>query len=185
MNANPIIFTFTESPGSERYAVHAGGEISRPAIGMGPSGQWLFAGLARGGGEMLLDFMGVCERLADGEALPSTAYVRDIDGGTPRQHGARVASILLHPSRPDGWLGLVEKARKARLERERALRDTQAAERLETARKARQLVATVEGIEVRRKGDSFYVIEDESATCGLTFRQAAEALGAALIDRHS
>ena len=106
MNDNPIIARF--AAGAEEMALHADMSISRPHIGLAPSGKWKAAALyeRRGGWTRYVEPIGrTLDRLRAGEMQSPEAwrfkngkpryFLGDIDHGSGRVWGAGLLYIRL------------------------------------------------------------------------------------------
>lgn len=180
---HPIVMQYHE--GAETYSVDAAGHIGRPAINMAPSGRWRFAGVVhkRGRSVAFIPWRDVVQRLASGEALPSTLYIRDVDCGTNREHGRAVDWIRLNAGVDVSAIVALDQERVASDETKRAAAQ---AERVRVASKGRELwrdsrypIALVEyGL-----GAARWIVRDgDEATERLEASAAASALGFAIME---
>ncbi len=90
MSPNPVILRYTS--GRETFAVHADASISRPAIGMAPSGEWKLRGLTDRYGRVVVPFDQLAAKLPTLDLFYKNGKPRymiaDLDHGTSRVQGS-------------------------------------------------------------------------------------------------
>lgn len=184
---NPAVAGYRE--GKEAFTIHADGAISRPAIGLKPSGGWTFQSLGqynRGVFENVGGLVAII-RTMGGRDLTGL-HVADIDHGTYRVHGEAISNFWLEPN-AKLWLPEIERLHAERFERERVARDAAALEARERVTEAKgaalcwqcdDLAFPIELWRGRGK-DSFAVIYGKQVKDGLPYEGAADELGRAIM----